>query len=133
MFFRWECPHCCNIFFHRTFDSSNVFRNADTVGTISEHTVWIIDSVTGKVRGFWGKNMWVVFLEKLGSFVECLLGIMLRLSVWVIFFYFIVGFICPMDWQLIMKTTCGLLMLLVIRLVYMLSVWRLILSWRAIG
>lgn len=42
---------------HSTFDSSEVFRNADTVGTIKEHTVWIIDSVTGKVKGFWGKDM----------------------------------------------------------------------------
>lgn len=46
-----------NVFIHSTFDSSNVFRNADMVGTISEHTVWIIDSVTGKVKGFWGKNL----------------------------------------------------------------------------
>ncbi|KAL9986947.1 hypothetical protein ACROYT_G001165 [Oculina patagonica] len=40
-----------------TFDSSDVFRDADTVGTIKEHTVWIMDSVTGKVKGFWGKDM----------------------------------------------------------------------------
>ena len=45
------------IVIYSTFDSSNVFRNADVVGTISEHTVWIIDSVTGKVKGFWGKNL----------------------------------------------------------------------------
>lgn len=53
------------IVFHRasriwdenTFDSADVFRNADTVGTIKEHTVWILDSVTGKVKGFWGRGM----------------------------------------------------------------------------
>ena len=42
---------------HSTFDSSDVFRNADTVGTIKEHTVWILDSVSGKVKGFWGRDM----------------------------------------------------------------------------
>ena len=42
---------------HSTFDSSDVFRNADTVGTIKEHTVWILDSASGKVRGFWGRDM----------------------------------------------------------------------------
>lgn len=40
-----------------TFDSSNIFRNADLVGTISEHTVWILDSVTGKVKAVWGKEL----------------------------------------------------------------------------
>ncbi|KAJ7365747.1 hypothetical protein OS493_002463 [Desmophyllum pertusum] len=40
-----------------TFDSSNAFRNADTVGTINDHTIWIIDSVTGKAKGFWGKDI----------------------------------------------------------------------------
>lgn len=53
------------IVFHRgsrtwddhTFDSSNVFQNADVVGTIKEHAVWIIDSSTGKIKGFWGKDM----------------------------------------------------------------------------
>lgn len=53
------------IVFHRasriwdenTFDSADVFHNADTVGTIKEHTVWILDSVSGKVKGFWGRDM----------------------------------------------------------------------------
>ena len=51
------CSFTHFISLHRTFDSANVFRNADTVGTIKEHTVWILDSVTGKVKGFWGRDM----------------------------------------------------------------------------